>query len=228
AANGLLNAVVNNSGTIEAQGLGTRDGKIVLDGGLVQVAGTLNAAGGEVTTRGRQVKVAADAQVDTRSTSGRTGTWTIESANANVDNADGALGGQTLSRTLGTTNVALTNTSGDVTVDGAVNWTSDHTLALTSQHGDVALKQAVTASGAKASVKANAAGEIRVDDKLALTGEQAHLELNSAKGHRFTQDNASATLSGRNASFSSNGEAYQVIHDVAGLRNVDRDLKGRY
>ncbi|WP_155641311.1 filamentous hemagglutinin N-terminal domain-containing protein, partial [Burkholderia cepacia] len=213
AANGLLNAVVNNSGTIEAQGLKERDGKIVLDGGLVQVAGKLNAAGGDVTTRGEQVKVAVDTQVDTRSSSGRTGTWTIESANANanVDGADAAIGAATLSRALGTTNVALTNTSGDLTVDGAVNWTSDHALALTSQKGDVALKRAVTASGAKASVKANAAGEIRVDDKLALTGDQAHLELNAKKGHRFTQDNASATLSGRNASFSSNGEGYQVI-----------------
>ncbi|MCA7919648.1 filamentous hemagglutinin N-terminal domain-containing protein [Burkholderia contaminans] len=228
AANGLLNAVVNNSGTIEAQGLKERNGRIVLDGGLVQVAGKLNAAGGDVTTRGEQVKVAVDTQVDTRSSSGRTGTWTIESANASVANADAALDAATLSRALGTTNVALTNTSGDLTVNGAVNWASDHTLALTSQKGDVALKRAVAASGAKASVKANAAGEIRVDDKLALTGDQAHLELNAKKGHRFTQDNASATLSGRNASFSSNGEGYQVIHDVAGLRNVDRDLKGRY
>ncbi|WP_423759760.1 GLUG motif-containing protein [Burkholderia sp. NLJ2] len=228
AATGLLNAVVNNSGTIEAQGLSARNGKITLDGGLVQVAGKLNAAGGEVTTRGEQVRVSSDAQVDTRSASGRTGTWTIESANANVDSADAAIGAATLSRTLGTTNVALTNTSGDLTVDGAVNWTSDHALTLTSKQGDVALKQALTASGAKAGVVANAAGEIRVNDKLALTGEQARLELNSTKGHRFTQDNASATLSGRDASFSSNGEAYQVIHDVLGLRRVDRDLKGRY
>ncbi|WP_431822078.1 filamentous hemagglutinin N-terminal domain-containing protein [Burkholderia sp. F1] len=228
AANGLLNAVVNNSGTTEAQGLNTRDGKIVLDGGLVQVAGKLNAAGGTVTTRGEQVRVSADAQVDTRSASGGTGTWTIESANASVDNADGTIGARTLSQALGTTNVALTNTSGDLTVDGAVNWTGDHALTLTSQQGDVALKQSVTASGAMAGVAVNAAGEISVDDKLALTGEQARLELNSTKGHRFTQDKASATLSGRNASFSSNGDAYQVIHDVAGLRNVDRDLKGRY
>ncbi|MXN83129.1 filamentous hemagglutinin N-terminal domain-containing protein [Burkholderia sp. 4812] len=228
AANGLLNAVVNNSGTIEAHGLKARDGKIVLDGGLVQVGGKLNAAGGTVTTRGERVTVSRDAQVDTRGAAGRTGTWTVEAANANVNDADGAIGAQTLARNLGTTNVALTNTSGDLTVGGAVNWTSDHALTLTSRKGNVDLKQAVTASGANAGVTANAAHGIGIHDKVALTGENARLALNSGSGHALTNDNAAVTLSGRNASFSSNGEAYQVIHDVAGLRNVDANLSGRY
>ncbi len=228
AANGLLNAVVNNSGTVEAQGLNARDGKIVLDGGLVQVGGKLNAAGGTVTTRGERVAVSRDAQVDTRGASGRTGTWTIEAANANVNDADGAIGATTLSRNLGTTNVALTNTSGDLTVGGAVNWASDHALTLTSQKGSVDLKQAVTASGANAGVTANAARGIRIDDKLALTGENARLALNSGSGHTLTNDNAAVTLSGRNASFSANGDAYQVVHDLAGLRKFEDDPRGRY
>ncbi|MGZ2744551.1 two-partner secretion domain-containing protein [Burkholderia stagnalis] len=228
AANGLLNAVVNNSGTIEAQGLNARDGKIVLDGGLVEVGGKLNAAGGTVTTRGERVAVSRDAQVDTRNAAGRTGTWTIEAANAKVNDADGAIGATTLSRTLGTTNVALTNTSGDLTVGDAVNWTSDHALTLTSRKGSVDLKQSVTASGANASVTANAAGGIRIHDKVALTGENAHLALNSGSGHSLTNDNAAVTLSGRNASFSANGDAYQVVHDLAGLRKLEDDPSGRY
>ncbi|WP_322079024.1 hypothetical protein [Burkholderia cepacia] len=36
------------------------------------------------------------------------------------------------------------------------------------------------------------------------------------------------TLSGRNASFPANGEAYRVIHDIEGLRSVDGDMNGRY
>ncbi|MXN73309.1 filamentous hemagglutinin N-terminal domain-containing protein [Burkholderia sp. 4701] len=228
AANGLLNAVVNNSGTIEAHGLKARDGKIVLDGGLVQVGGKLNAAGGTVTTRGERVAVSRDAQVDTRGAAGRTGTWTVEAANANVNDADGAIGAQTLARNLGTTNVALTNTSGDLTVGGAVNWTSDHALTLTSRKGNVDLKQAVTASGANAGVTVNAAHGIRIHDKLALTGENARLTLNSGSGHALTNDNAAVTLPGRNASFSSNGEAYQVVHDLAGLRKFEDDPSGRY
>ncbi|MGU7779743.1 two-partner secretion domain-containing protein [Burkholderia sp. PU8-34] len=228
AAGNLLNAVVNNSGTIEAQGLNAQDGKIVLDGAQVQVGGKLNAAGGSVTTRGEQVAVSTDAQVDTRSASGRSGTWTIEAANANVNDADGAMGAATLSRTLGTTNVALTNTSGDLTVGDAVNWTSDHALTLTSQKGSVDMKQSVAASGANAGVTVNAADGIRLASKLALTGENARLALNSGSGHTLTNDSAAVTLSGRNASFSANGDAYQVIHDLAGLRNVDGNLNGRY
>lgn len=228
AANGLLNAVVNNGGTIEAQGLDALSGRIVLDGGRVEVGGKMNAAGGSVMTRGEQVRVSGDARVDTRDASGRTGTWRIGAANAGVGDADGALDGQTLSRNLGTTNVVLANTSGDLTVGDAVSWTSNHALTLTSRKGDVALKQAVTASGAKAGVAVNAAGGIRVERKLALTGDNASLALNSGKGHALTNDRAAVTLSGRDATFSSNGDAYQVIHDVTGLRSMDQNLKGRY
>ena len=236
AAGDLLGSVVKNSGTIEAQGLSSRAGKITLDGGQVHVAGKLDAssqdastAGGTVTTRGERVMVSRDVQVDTRAASGRTGQWTIEAANAAVGgSADAAIDGETLSRNLGTTNVALTNTSVDLTVGDAVTWTSDNALALTSKKGSVDLKQSLTASGANAGVTMNAAQRIRIGNKVTLTGENASLALNSGSGHTLTNDDAVVTLSGRNASFSANGEAYRVIHDLAGLRSVDGNMNGRY
>ncbi|WP_175756009.1 GLUG motif-containing protein [Burkholderia cepacia] len=235
AAGDLLGSVVKNSGAIEAKGLSSRDGKITLDGGQVHVGGKLDAsaqdastAGGTVTTRGERVTVARDAQVDTRAASGRTGRWTIEAANAGVGSGANAIDGETLSRNLGTTNVALTNTSGDLTVNDAVTWTGDNALTLTSQKGNVDLKQSLTASGANAGVAVNAAKRVRIGNTLALTGENAHLELNSGSGHTLANDGAVVTLSGRNASFSANGEAYRVIHDLAGLRDVDGNLNGRY
>ncbi|UVE69747.1 filamentous hemagglutinin N-terminal domain-containing protein [Burkholderia pyrrocinia] len=236
AAGDLLGSVVKNSGTIEAQGLSSRAGKITLDGGQVHVAGKLDAsaqdastAGGTVTTRGERVTVSRDVQVGTRAASGRTGQWTIEAANAAVGgSADAAIDGETLSRNLGTTNVALTNTSGDLTVGDAVTWTSDNALALTSKKGSVDLKQSLTASGANAGVTMNAAQRIRIGNKVTLTGENASLALNSGSGHTLTNDDAVVTLSGRNASFSANGEAYRVIHDLAGLRSVDGNMNGRY
>ncbi|MCA8275588.1 filamentous hemagglutinin N-terminal domain-containing protein [Burkholderia sp. AU30280] len=233
AAGDLLGSVVRNSGTIEAKGLSSRAGKITLDGGEVQVGGKLDAsaqdastAGGTVTTRGERVTVSRDVQVDTRAASGRAGQWTIEAANAGVG-GNAAIDGETLSRNLGTTNVALTNTSGDLTVGDAVNWASDNALALTSKKGNVDLKQSLTASGANAGVTMNAAQRIRIGNNVALTGENASLALNSGSGHTLTND-AVVTLSGRNASFSANGEAYRVIHDLAGLRGVDANMNGRY
>ncbi|WP_423369635.1 filamentous hemagglutinin N-terminal domain-containing protein [Burkholderia sp. LMG 32019] len=236
AAGDLLGSVVKNSGTIEAKGLSSRAGKITLDGGQVHVGGKLDAsaqdastAGGTVTTRGERVVVSRDVQVDTRAASGKAGLWAIEAANTAVGgNADAAIDGETLSRNLGTTNVALTNTSGDLTVGDAVSWTSDNALALTSKKGNVDLKQSLTASGANAGVTVNAAKQIRLGNKLTLTGENASLALNSGSGHTLTNDDAVVTLSGRNASFSANGEAYRVIHDLAGLRSVEGNMNGRY
>ncbi|MCA7936109.1 two-partner secretion domain-containing protein [Burkholderia cepacia] len=230
-------------------------GQVHVAGKLDASAHDASTVGGTVTTRGERVVVSRDVQVDTRAASGKAGLWTIEAANAGVgaaaqpgkrglviggglngntgnggtgSNAGGAIDGETLSRNLGTTNVALTNTSGDLTVGEAVSWTSDNALALTSKKGNVDLKQALTASGANAGVTVNAAKQIRLGNKLTLTGENASLELNSGSGHTLTNDDAVVTLSGRNASFSANGEGYRVIHDLAGLRGVDGNMNGRY
>ncbi|HIH2748785.1 filamentous hemagglutinin N-terminal domain-containing protein [Burkholderia aenigmatica] len=234
AAGSLLDAVVNNTGRIEARGLNTRGGKITLDGGTVQVggkldasAGTANAPAGSVVTRGERVNVASNATVDTRAGNGA-GTWTIEAANAGVGGDGGSISADALSRNLGTTNVALTNTRHDLTVDGPVTWTSDNALTLTSNNGSVNLNKTLSASGSGAHLLVNAANRINVSDAVKLTGRNAHLELNSKDGHALANDKAVVTLSGANASYRSNGEDYTVLHTLADLRNVDANLDGRY
>ncbi|WP_175922405.1 GLUG motif-containing protein [Burkholderia latens] len=236
AAGNLLNAVVNNSGTIEAKGLASRGGKITLDGDTVNVGGKLDASAaeagaqaGSIVTRGQRVNVAADTNVDTRA-GNAAGTWSIEAANAGVNGTNGgdrSIAADTLSRNLGTTNVALTNTQGDLSVDGALAWDSDNALTLTAQKGSVDLRQALSATGTNASVAANAADKIRINDAVKLTGQNAHLELNAKNGHTLAPGKA-VTLSGDNASFRSNGEGYKVLHTIDDLRRVDNDLKGRY
>ncbi|AOK20399.1 filamentous hemagglutinin [Burkholderia cepacia] len=233
AAGDLLNAVVNNTGTIEARGLSNRGGRITLDGGTVLAGGTLDASatagqGGEVATRGTHVRIADDATVDTRGANGRSGTWKIDTANARVaDDANATIGAASLSRNLGTTHVTLTDTAGDLSIEGPVNWSSDHTLSLASQRGGVKLQRALNARGSRAWLEVNAAKRIDIDGPLALTGVNAALALNSGNGH-VLNDNATVTLSGANASFSANGQAYRVIHDVDQLRAVDTNLNGRY
>ncbi|UVE56492.1 filamentous hemagglutinin N-terminal domain-containing protein [Burkholderia sp. EMB26] len=237
AAGNLLGAVVNNTGTIEAKGLANRAGKITLDGGTVQVAGKLDASAaqagapaGSVTTRGGRVQVARDVQVDTRA-GNAAGKWTIEAANAGVNGGDvtgRSIDADTLARNLGTTSVELANTQGDLTVGSPVSWTSDNTLTLTSKKANVDLRQALSATGEKAGLVINAADRIRVNDAVKLTGGNAHLELNSANGHVLANGKAIVTLSGKNASYRSNGEDYTVLHTVEDLRNVDANLNGRY
>ncbi|MBR7945642.1 filamentous hemagglutinin N-terminal domain-containing protein [Burkholderia cenocepacia] len=237
AADNLLGAVVNNTGTIEAKGLANRGGRITLDGGTVQVAGKLDASAaqagapaGSVTTRGERVQVARDVQVDTRG-GNAAGKWTIEAANAGANGADVAgrsIDADTLARNLGTTSVELANTQGDLTVGSPVSWTGDTTLTLTSKKANVDLRQALSATGTKAGLVINAADTIRVNDAVKLTGSNAHLELNSANGHVLANDKAIVTLSGKNASYRSNGEDYTVLHTVEDLRNVDANLNGRY
>ncbi|WP_321949913.1 two-partner secretion domain-containing protein [Burkholderia cenocepacia] len=236
AAGNLLNAVVNNTGTIEAKGLASRGGRITLDGDTVNVGGKLDASAAEtgaqagaVVTRGQRVNVAADASVDTRA--GNTaGTWSIEAANAGVNGAAGgdrAIAADTLSRNLGMTNVALTNTQGNLSVDGPVSWNGDNALALTSRKGNVELQQTLSATGESARLRVDAADTIRVNDAINLAGRNAHLELNAKNGHTLAAGKA-VTLSGQQASFRSNGNDYKVLHTADDLRAVDNDLKGRY
>ncbi|KVP79828.1 filamentous hemagglutinin [Burkholderia ubonensis] len=232
AAGDLHGAVVKNTGTIEAKGLNTRNGKITLDGVRVEVGGKLDAsaqeagAPGTIATRGKRVEVANDAQVNTRA-----GTWTIEAENAGVNGTytdHGSIDADTLARSLDTTNVELANMRGDLSLGAPVSWMSDNTLTLTSKEGNVDLQKTLSATGANAGLVVNAADKIRVVDAVKLTGDNAHLELNSANGHTLADNKAVVTLSGKNASFRANGEDYTVIHDLSGLRNVDVNLAGRY
>src|SRR5690606_35371646 len=88
AANNLTSAVVNNTGVVEAKTLGDLTGKIELiadmDVGTAEVGGTLDASapdggnGGFIETSGAHVKVAADAKITTKSTTGKSGTWLID------------------------------------------------------------------------------------------------------------------------------------------------------
>lgn len=72
AARGAVNAVINNSGIIEAKTASQKNGEIILSGGddsLVSVSGTLDATGsasggGRIEVTGGQVSIATDATVD--------------------------------------------------------------------------------------------------------------------------------------------------------------------
>ncbi|PXX75625.1 filamentous hemagglutinin family N-terminal domain-containing protein [Pseudomonas sp. LAMO17WK12:I10] len=246
SASSLLKNVVSNQGVIEARTLQNKAGKIVLDGGdngIVQVAGRQDASalggqgnGGVVENRGARVEVQLAAQVDTHADQGMTGTWKISADEVSVSkaengtrsgNAGPTLHADTLAQNLARTNVELSS-KGNLSVNKVVSWNSGNKLGLTAERGDIQVNAALSATGDGAALALNAAqGGIRLNDDVALTGTGASLELNSKNGHSL-QDDKSVTLSGADARFSANGESYQVVQNLKQLRDIEKNMNGRY
>jgi filamentous hemagglutinin family protein len=233
ASDALLQTVVNNTGVIEAQTLGSKAGKIVLlggdEGGTVQVAGTLDASapaggnGGFVETSGAHVQVASTAKVTTKSSTGKTGNWVVDPTNFNINagsasQSDSGMGADTLSANLENNNVTLATVSsgseaGDINVNAAVGWKANTQLTLNA-HGNINVNAAITATGDSAGLALN-------HGDSASTGTAA-----SGTGYNIK---APVTLSGKNASLSVNGQAYTLIHSMAELDAIDSTgLSGHY
>lgn len=223
AGDALLKTVVNNTGVIEARTLGEKDGKILLlgdfDGGVVNVAGTLDASaptggnGGFIDTSGAHVKIADDVNVTTLAPKGKTGEWLIDPYNVTISNAsstgmggfqgnanDSVLNVNTLTNALASTGVTVTtgvggSQAGNITVDAAISWSADTTLTL------------------------NAAGSVIINKDISASGTNAGLALVYGNGYQLGSG-ARVTLSGSNASLSLGGTSYTLIHDLAGLQGI--------
>lgn len=216
AAGDVLQNVVNNQGKIEATTLQDLAGRIVLDGGsvgTVNVAGTLDAGaplagnGGRIDTRGANVVVQPEALVSTHAANGKTGEWALSTANLQVTSAStdkGTLSAASLANNLSRNNVALNSTQGDLAVSGPVAWNSGNKLSLTAKRGGIAINAPITA-----------------------TGVDAGLTLNQKNGYSLN-NGAAVTLSGKNATFSANGENYLVIHDLSQLEGIADNAQGHY
>ncbi|MBM7131386.1 MBG domain-containing protein [Dyella mobilis] len=162
AKDSLLASVVNNTGTIQAQTVENRAGKIVLLGGMeagtTQTAGTLDASapnggdGGFIETSAAHVHVADDAKISTLSASGNSGTWLIDPHDFTIAVSGGDMSGNTLSSQLLGGNITILSSkganasgSGDIIINDAVAW-SANTLTLTAAH-DVDINAVMTAAG---------------------------------------------------------------------------------
>ena len=80
----LLSTVVNNTGVIQARTVNGASGKIILEGGTVNIGGTLDASaphggnGGFIETSGANVNMAQGLRVTTLAPQGKTGTWLVD------------------------------------------------------------------------------------------------------------------------------------------------------
>jgi filamentous hemagglutinin family protein len=230
ASNALLNTVVNNEGVIEAQTIGSRGGKIFLDGGMeggtLEVAGTLDASapttgdGGFIETSAKNVKIAADTRVTTLSKAGKTGLWLVDPQDFTIYGGNDPLssfgiGVDTLVSNLSSTNVALETSSafgwgGKMTLYGDLSWSADTTLTLTA-HTGIELYGNINVNGANGGLALNYGADPR-----------SNAQTIGFFGHTIN-------LNGANSTFALNGENYQVIRNLADLQNWNTgSVSGNY
>ena len=234
ASDALLKSVVNNTGVIEAQTLGEKNGKIALlggfDGGTVEVAGTLDASapnggnGGFIDTSGAHVQVKEGAQVTTQAAKGKTGTWLIPPSHKPAAAGGGYITGAQLSSNLNATNVTLQSSSGakagsgDININDAVSW-SQNTLTLNAAR-NININAVMTASGTSA-LALNTATANGAD--AAVAGGVVNVGLSGSGFYgRVDFPNRSGT-----GFLTINGNGYTVIKDLgAEGSTTGTDLQG--
>ncbi len=133
AADVLAGAVVANSGTVRAQTLAEKQGRLLLladmEHGEVKVGGTLDASapassaplvqgkavtenGGFIETSAARVTLAPDHKVTTAAARGRTGTWLIDPNDYTIAATGGDISGSQLSTALVGSNVVIQSSGG--------------------------------------------------------------------------------------------------------------------
>ncbi|WP_407179468.1 YDG domain-containing protein [Bradyrhizobium sp. STM 3562] len=160
-ASDAMKGVVNNSGTVQAQTIGKKKGRIYLlgdmDHGEVNVSGKLDASapnggdGGFIETSARKVKVADNGSVTTKAASGATGTWLIDPNDYTIAASGGDISGAVLSSYLASTDITIKSSfgtqpgNGDIFVNDNVSW-SANTLTLSAAR-NIVINSAMYASG---------------------------------------------------------------------------------
>lgn len=161
AADVLLSAVVANSGTVQAQTLENRAGKILLlasmahgeiqQNGLLDASAPITGDGGFVETSAAKVSIDPAARVTTRATYGNTGTWLIDPNDYTIAASGGDITGALLGNQLHDNNIVIQSANGaasgngDIFVNDTVNWSANK-LTLSAQR-NIYLNRSLNGSG---------------------------------------------------------------------------------
>ena len=164
AANSALASVVNNTGVMQAKSSAMFRGRIVLssaakDGqlnlsGRLDASGTNGADGGEISTQASVIRVSDGTEVDTSSTNGSWGKWSLVQKNTNQSTADAKLSsmisGTALGKALNHSNVSL-YTDKDLQIDTPVSWNEPSKLSLVAQR-NIAIDAPINSAHASGSI----------------------------------------------------------------------------
>jgi filamentous hemagglutinin family protein len=233
AADGNIYALAGNTSAIRATGTATRDGHVwlVADNGGVRVRGTLGANnadgnGGTVETRAKQLDV-TDATV-------QAGNWTLGAPTINMGSATAA----TLARNLGNGTSVDVEASGDLTLNGNVQWSGNSSLTLGATHS-VTIAPTVTLSNAGGGGLTLRADSLGIDN-ASFVRNRGTIDWSQSTGlvnalYDFNGSYTPGTMVSNTgwtaAPYSgqvSQITAYQLVNNTNDLRNVSLNLAGNY
>jgi filamentous hemagglutinin family protein len=211
AVNDLLKGVVNNSGVIEANSMDNLLGKVELfaHGGEVQVSGTIEANGGFVETSGKDFAIDKNTKVSAK-------TWLIDPTDIVVDDASAYVA----SLNSGTDVTIQTSDSGtedgDITIKTDIDWDTTATLTLDAD-GDIHIYSTIDAIDSDGTNHGS----------VVLTyGGDYDFGLNY---NGVSTGFAGKIRLGSSSSFTDNGVAYTVITTLGSAGSTTgTDLQGIY
>jgi len=184
-------------------------------GGVVNVAAT-SGNGGLLEMAGNTVTLTSDFQLGT----GNNGTWSWSLPSISIGSG-GTFTSSFVKNNLLLRNLSLNALGSDLTVNDAVNWSTDTTLSLSAKN-NININNAITATGTNAGLAMNYGGDYNILTPATYSGAV----LNS-KGLPVAQEDTSGgvygsiTLSGANASLKINGNSYTLIHSMSQLDSID-------
>ena len=208
--------VVAWSGVDKSDSVTKVDGKISAEGK------GKNTKGGKIETSGRKLDIAEKTDIKTNG-----GEWLLDPVDIAIDNTlatavSGALGNSNVTITTAGNNTPSTTsgesgTTGDITVNAPVSWTSDKDLTLHAD-GNINIKSDISATH-------NAA-------KLTLEYGQGAVAASNTADYNISRNVKVNLADGQNFStkLGSDGTAvdYTVINSVAALQNINNSLAGTF
>ncbi len=234
------NAVVNNTGVIEAKTLRNVKGKIELladsDRGVVNLTGTLNASatdgpGGTVHASAARVSTGASAVITTQASNGKTGLFTITTASGKIGNNLDDIHADTLNNNLSTTNITVKAQgnrqaeSGNLVINNAILSNGKNKFILEAEK-NVLINAFVKVGTGGLKIRTDANG---TSSGALIFGQAGQLNAaNNADIDIYTNVESFKNNSLYESFITSPYRLWMLVNNVSQLQKINENLSGYY
>ena len=256
AAGDAVNGLVNLDGVVNVSSVSAVGGKIVVNGGNINVAdtGMLDASG----TQGGSVELCADAKTyvagsifasggnggfietsaidtvdiaDTAAIDTGGGTWLIDPTDFTIADSGGNITTAALAAQLAANNITIETASagadaGDIFVNDALNWTGANTLTL-SAHRNISVNQAITnTTGGSLLLRADKEGS--GTGTVTFGGSGSVTLSGGGRADLYYNPTAYTTATDYSGNITGTYTAWMLVNNVNQLQAMNTNLAGAY